>query len=89
MNTTLKIATLLLTATAPCAAIAAAAGFAEPAAFNSDIVLPLIAITGLQLVAMIDHGRRPMIDLSAAPTPEARGTLPRRTCGLRRECAVA
>lgn len=89
MNTTLKIATLFLTAIAPCAAIAAIAGFAEPAAFNSDIVFPLIAITGLQLVAMTDHGRRPTIDLSAAPTADACATLPRRCGGSRRACAAA
>jgi hypothetical protein len=89
MKTTLKITTLFLTAIAPCAAIAAVAGFAEPAAFNSDIVVPLIAIAGLQLVAMTDHGRRQAIDLDAAPAAKARGALPHRCCGLRRECAVA
>jgi hypothetical protein len=89
MKTTLKIITLLLTAFAPCAAIAAVAGFAEPAALNSDIVCPLIAIAGLQLVAMADYGRRQAIDLDAVLGVEAPGALPRRTCGLRRECAVA
>lgn len=89
MKTTLKITTLLLTAAAPCLAIAAVAGFAEPATLNSDIVIPLIAITGLQLVAMADHGRRQTIDLDAVPAVEARGTLLRRTCGLRPECAAA
>lgn len=89
MKTTLKITTLLLTAIAPCAAIAAVAGFAEPAAFNSDIVVPLIAIAGLQLVAMGDSGRRQAIDLNAAPVADARGALPHRCCGLRRECAAA
>jgi hypothetical protein len=89
MKTMLKITTLLLTATGPCAAIAVFAGLAEPAAFNSDIVLPLFAIAGLQLTALADHGRRQGIDLHAAPAAEARGALPRQCCGLRRKCAAA
>jgi hypothetical protein len=89
MKTTLKITTLLLTATVPCAAVAVFAGLADPAAFNSDIVLPLFAIAGLQLTALADDGRRHGIDLPAAPAVEARGALPRQCCGLRRECAAA
>ncbi len=89
MKTMLKITSLLLTATGPCAAIAVFAGLAEPAAFNSDIVLPLFAIAGLQLTALADHGRRQGIDLHTAPAAEARGALPRQCCGLRRKCAAA
>jgi hypothetical protein len=89
MKTTLKIATLILTAAAPCAALAAVAGIAEPAAFNVDLVFPLIAITGLQLIAMADYGRRPEIDLSVAPVVETHGALPRRICGFSRDCAAA
>lgn len=89
MKTTLKIATLILTAVAPCAALAAIAGFAAPATFNVDLVFPLLAVTGLQLVAMTDHGRRPTIDLSAAPATEVGATLARGCGGLRRECAAA
>ncbi len=89
MKTTLKIATLLLTAAAPSAAIAAVTAFAEPAAFNSDIVFPLIVIAGLQLVAMADYGRRQPLARNAVPAVEVCGTLPRQTCGLRRECAAA
>jgi hypothetical protein len=89
MKTTSKITTLLLAATVPCAAIAVFAGLAEPATFNSDIVLPLFAIAGLQLVALADDGRRQGIDLTAAPTTSARAALPRPCCGLRRHCVVA
>lgn len=89
MKTTLKITTLLLAAALPCAALAAIAGFAEPAAFNRDLVFPLCAIAGLQLMVMTDGRRRPTIDLSATPAMEAGAARPSPRCALRHECATA
>lgn len=89
MKTTLKIASLILTAAAPCAAIAAAAGLTEPAAFSPAIVFPLVAIAGLQLIAMTDGSRRPEIDLSVSPVRVPRAALPRGTCSFHRGCAAA
>jgi hypothetical protein len=89
MKNLLKTATLILIAAAPCAAIAAAAGLTEPAAFNFDTAFPLIAIAGLQLIAMADHGRRPVIDLSVAPVTAARAAQPRGACSFHHGCAAA
>ena len=89
MKTTLKITTLLLAAALPCAAIAAVAGFAEPATVSIDVVFPLFAIAGLQLVAMTDRGRRETIDLNAAPAVDARAALPRECSAFRHGCAAA
>ena len=91
MKNSIKIAFLFAAFGLPCTAFAAYAGFAAPAAFNGEIAFSLLAIAGLQLVALFD-GRR---NRAAAPQRAAAARLAavacpsRRSYGLQRRRCVA